>query len=327
MKEINKIFRKLKTKRNVIGCSKTLMPILVEGKPITEKGIRVYVKKKVPVEYLHKKDIIPRKIEGIRVDVVEIGEVNALEAMKVDKTKPFEPIPLGASVGHKDITAGSLGLLCVKDSQMHAASNAHVLVPNASLKPEQITEKRICQPGPYHHKPCRVCGEYAWHKRVVPITETCPISKAILDVLNFFARLLGSSTHFIAQGEPVNHIDFAVYYPTIEHVDRYADNSIPPDCPIIGLLFAGSEKVGVICKAKYIQQEGYSFLHPIHEVSVGNKVAGCSFWCSYTTEVTDTSARLQVNYRDFIALFDDVILVKNEGVIKGGWSGSSWRLV
>jgi len=324
------IYTMLKGKRNVIGVSNTLLPVLVDGRPIAEKGIRVYVRKKVPVEHLRAKDIIPRKIDNIRVDVVEIGEVTALaesEQTEVNKTGQFEPIPLGVSVGHVDITAGSLGLLCSKGEELLAASNAHVLTPDASLEPEEISEKRICQPGPYHQKPCRVCGEYAWHRKVVPITEVCPISKAILFVLNGLARLLGSSTRFLAESEPINHLDFAVYFPSLVHVDRYADNSIPPDRPIIGLLFAGSDKVGVICKAKYIQQEGFTLFHPIHEVAAGDKVAGCSFWCHYATEVSDPSARLQVNYGSFVALFDDVILVKNENVIRGGWSGSSWRLL
>jgi len=56
-------------------------------------------------------------------------------------------------------------------------------------------------------------------------------------------------------------------------------------------------------------------------------VKGCSFWCSYQTRVTDPRAAVTVSYGSFRAYFEDVIMVHNEGVIKGGWSGSGWRLI
>ena len=40
--------------------------------------MRIYVSKKEPVETLEEEDIIPKIIDGIEIDIVEIGEVKAL---------------------------------------------------------------------------------------------------------------------------------------------------------------------------------------------------------------------------------------------------------
>jgi len=291
------------------------------------------VKKKLPLDYISKKDLIPRYYNETRLDVVEIGEVNAL---KVDKTARTRPVSIGLSIGNWLISAGSLGIFPVYKAELShgenkilVASNAHVLTPDASLSPEQIKEKRILQPGPYHGKqnPDNIVGEYYWHKQIVPMDIGCPIGNFIVKVLNFLAKLLGSSTRVDLSRDNINHIDFAVYEPLVKHVREIADGSFDEDLPFIGLLFAASEQVGVICKAEYMVKEGYSFAVPIKKVKEKHEVIGCSLWCHYKTVVIDPSATIQVGYKNFQALFDDVILVKNENVIRGGWSGSGWRLV
>ena len=40
--------------------------------------MRIYVSKKEPIETLEEEDIIPKIIDGIEIDIVEIGEVMAL---------------------------------------------------------------------------------------------------------------------------------------------------------------------------------------------------------------------------------------------------------
>ena len=112
--------------------------------------------------------------------------------------------------------------------------------------------------------------------------------------------------------------------PSVEYIDKYADGSIPDDAPFIGLLFAGSDQAGIICKEKYIRQAGYMPLRHTAEVVAGDTVRGCSFWCNYTTSVIDESAEVLVGYGDFQARFTDQYIVQNNGSIKGGWSGSGW---
>lgn len=48
------------------------------GKPTGEDCIVVYVERKVPKSKLEKGEVLPRRIEGVLVDVVEVGRVEPL---------------------------------------------------------------------------------------------------------------------------------------------------------------------------------------------------------------------------------------------------------
>ena len=330
----NKYWEEIKKKANVVGYSKTIKNKIINGKVTDIPCIRIYVRRKIkPKKYLLPKDIIPATIEGIYTDVVEIGELRAppdgFEMISTSKTDKFRPVKLGVSVGHWDITAGSLGMLYRYKGVEYAGSNAHVLTPNPSLPVEKITEKRILQPGAYHggKNPDNVVGEYAWHKRIVPIGESnCKIGQSICRTMNKLLAILGRRGRFHYITQVTNNIDFAVYEPTVPHSIEVADKSLS-DEPFIGHLFAGSEKVGIICKVKYIIEEGFYPLVEPTEVKDGDIVKGCSFWCNYQTIILDESAVTTVSYGDFIAEFEDVIMVKNDKVIRGGWSGSGWRKI
>jgi intein/homing endonuclease len=100
------LWQRIKRYPNVVGYSSQLQPRIRAGRVIPEeKCIRVYVKKKLPLIQLKPEHVIPREIDGIPVDVVEIGEVRALG---VDRTKKFRPLVAGVSIGHYKITAGCL---------------------------------------------------------------------------------------------------------------------------------------------------------------------------------------------------------------------------
>ena len=47
------------------------------GQPTGEVALVVMVKKKVPHAQLAAEDVIPMQIEGVRVDVQEVGELKA----------------------------------------------------------------------------------------------------------------------------------------------------------------------------------------------------------------------------------------------------------
>jgi len=328
---LDRLWESIKDKRNVIGYSRTLKPKIKGGKTIEDTEVfRVYVERKVPLEELDPEDVIPVAFildngKTIETDVVEIGKVKAL----VDKSGRLRPVKLGVSIGHWSITAGSLGMLYEdRDGNILAGSNAHVLTPDPSKKPGQIVEKRILQPGAYHggRNPDNVVGTYRWHKRIVPIGESdCLPSRVIVKMLNTLYSLLGRKTRFcLGKIEAPNMIDFAVYEPSVLHSLEVADGSLS-DEPFVGHLFAGSPQVGIICKVKYIVDEGYTPLVDWTDVREGERVKGCSFWCNYETLVIDSSAVVRVGYGNFSALFYDVIFVRNDGTIKGGWSGSGFR--
>lgn len=79
---------------------------------------------------------------GLPLIFDEIGEIKALAA---DRTIKRRPAPPGVSIGHKDITAGTLGVTCFKDGTKYILSNNHVL---ANMNAGVIGDA-ILQPGAY----------------------------------------------------------------------------------------------------------------------------------------------------------------------------------
>jgi len=338
-KDIEYMWSRVRHLKNVVGYSKRLRNRIRRGKEVLGTQVfRVYVSKKEPLESLDVKDVVPSVLyvgdRPVETDVVEIGVVTSPPKGTVkastEKTRKHRPVPLGVSVGNWNITAGSLGMLYDYHGKTLAGSNAHVLVEDVSLYPSEVKEKRILQPAPYHggKNPRNICGEYYWHQTIQPNSPSqCLLSRGVVGVLNFISRVLGRKTRFTTVVDSANKIDFAVYVPKVEHTLDIADGSFDKDLPFIGHLFAGSDKVGVICKVKYIMDLGYIPKVYAGNAVIGEEVCGCSFWCSYRTRVVDDSASLVVSYGRFSAKFDDVILVYNDGTIKGGWSGSGWRVI
>lgn len=113
-----------------------------DGEVTGEPSIVVGVKKKLPKSQLKSGDMVPKKIKGVRTDVVELGNIVAQE---IDLQKRHRPAPCGVSIGHKDITAGTLGCLVEKDGKVFILSNNHVLANENYAKAGDV----ILQPGPY----------------------------------------------------------------------------------------------------------------------------------------------------------------------------------
>jgi hypothetical protein len=73
-----KYAQELMQKANVIGVG---VGRAREGdEPTTEVAIVVMVEKKLPEDQLNHDDILPRDIEGVRVDVQEVGTLDAQQA-------------------------------------------------------------------------------------------------------------------------------------------------------------------------------------------------------------------------------------------------------
>lgn len=122
-KDVKKQHQKsLLSKRNVISCG--LGNKVVDGQDTGEPCIIVGVQQKVSEGELRKKDLIPKEIDGIRTDVVELGDIKALQG----STERGRPSLCGVSIGHKDITAGTLGCLVTRAGETYMLSNNHVLV-------------------------------------------------------------------------------------------------------------------------------------------------------------------------------------------------------
>ena len=106
-----------------------------------EPSVIVSVVKKLPMLQLPESTRIPKTIGGVRTDVIETGRVYALQ----DPTQKMRPARPGVSIGHYQITAGTLGCLVQRDGQVYILSNNHVL---ANSNAGQLGDA-IYQPGPY----------------------------------------------------------------------------------------------------------------------------------------------------------------------------------
>ncbi len=99
-----KVRKTIKGKKNIRGHVKTIEKRIRDGVEVDEEVIVILVDEKVPRENLAVADLVPDEIDGIPTDVQVIGEVKAMG------TKDRQiPLVAGYSIGHINITAGSLG--------------------------------------------------------------------------------------------------------------------------------------------------------------------------------------------------------------------------
>jgi len=267
-------------KKNVVGFSRELLPKIVKGVETKVKAIRVYVEKKVPEAMLVTEDIIPKEIDGIPTDVVEVGRIVALSP-PFDPTARVRPLTAGVSIGNIKITAGTLGWYYLdKDGNRYLGSNAHIFCDEPFADQPSATE--IVQPGPYDggNLPYDLVGHYVFHKKIMSPPE-------------------------------YNKLDFAVSTVEVDCDWKIWQEYTPTD--LVGHLFAGSQTVTIVFKGKYIQELGYSPLNArIVDVQVGDHVEKWGRTSGHNSgTVIDTSAVVRVYYDGSrYALFDDQIITE-----------------
>lgn len=204
---------KLLKKKNVVGVA--IGKRLQEGKEIDETCIVVFVDRKMPLETLSKRDVIPSSFGGVRTDVVETGEFQALLTPPADRQKKFRPAPPGVSIGHYKITAGTFG--CVvrnKDKVRLILSNNHVLA-NTN---EATLGDPIIQPGRVDNG--TIQDTIAGLERFIKINfpggdSACPVAKGIAGFFNFWYWLFGRKTRFqtVVSRVAPNYVDAALGFP------------------------------------------------------------------------------------------------------------------
>ena len=221
------MYEKLLSKSNVVGVGAGYK---VTGGVVTDEiAIVALVEKKLPVTTLNPIDVIPETIGGFITDVIEVGKIVALET-----TGRYRPAPGGVSIGHKDITAGTLG--CVvrdADGERYILSNNHVL---ANQNDAEIGDL-ILQPGPYDGG--TLMDTIAELHDYVPIMfeDTgfdCPIASTTALLGNAVANLLNSSKKLQVVGQKetpyqYNLVDAAIAKP-------YDDGDILDEILDIGII-------------------------------------------------------------------------------------------
>lgn len=93
---------------------------------------------------------MPTTLENIPVVVMVTGEIKELRGGPpggggLDPTAKHRPAPNGVSIGHPDITAGTLGCLVSKGGSTYILSNNHVMADENRA----TVNDPIYQPGPY----------------------------------------------------------------------------------------------------------------------------------------------------------------------------------
>lgn len=129
-----KEYRDLLKKGNVVAVGKGRKT--VRGEDTGEEAVVVNVKKKQPEFKLTRQDMVPKSVDGFQTDVVESGKIRAFY---------FLPVTPGVSIGHKAITAGTLGCFVEREGATFILSNNHVL---ANSNDAEIGDE-ILVPGPY----------------------------------------------------------------------------------------------------------------------------------------------------------------------------------
>ncbi len=126
----------LLAKPNVVGVAVGLK------NGVGEPSVVVLVQRKVPVAALTVAESVPKEVDGVKTDVVEIGYVRAYDSPR-DRYRP--EIPCGVSIGHYKITAGTLGTIVTDRTtgEKLILSNNHVLANSNNA----LIGDAILQPG------------------------------------------------------------------------------------------------------------------------------------------------------------------------------------
>jgi hypothetical protein len=185
-----------------------------DGRKTGEICVVIMVREKLPEAGLARDMVLPREVSGVKTDVVQVGDLHALQA----RTDRWRPAPGGVSLGHYKITAGTFGAV-VRDQASGARlilSNNHVL---ANSNDAAIGDP-ILQPGPYDGGQLDR-DRIAVLERFCPLQfntapPTCSIASAVADFSNALASLVGSKHRLQAHqvnAQAANLADCAVARP------------------------------------------------------------------------------------------------------------------
>jgi hypothetical protein len=213
VRQVKELFKaSILAKPNVIGVGTGYK--ISQGQRTDELCVVALVRRKVPVAALTSEMLVPRAVGGVRVDVIEVGDLKALQA----PTDRWRPAPGGVSLGHYKITAGTFGAV-VRDRATGARlilSNNHVLANSNDASPGDP----IIQPGAADggQDPA---DRIALLERFCPLDfgtspPVCGVATGLVSLLNLLARLSGSRHRLEAlQSDPAasNLVDAAVARP------------------------------------------------------------------------------------------------------------------
>lgn len=210
VKELNK--KILMSKPNVVGVG--VGEKVSAGGKTGENCVVVLVREKIPLAGLADGEIVPKDVNGIKTDVVQVGEIRALQA----RTDRWRPAPGGVSLGHHQITAGTLGVV-VQDRTSASRlilSNNHVLANcNAGSPGDPILQPGAADGGVVGTDQIAQLERFTSIQFGVQPPE-CNIAKGVAGISNVLAGLVGSKHRLNAiqvDSQAVNMVDAALARP------------------------------------------------------------------------------------------------------------------
>ncbi len=280
--------KKLMQKTNVVATG--IGYKISEGKKTGRLCIVCSVQEKRAETKLTKKELIPAQIQGVVTDVYPTGLIYA----QGDHKTRFRPAPGGVSIGHKYITAGTLGCLVKKQGTVYILSNNHVLANTNQAEINDI----ILQPGLFDGGSSEK-NHLARLSEFVPITfegvkSSCFVGRAAAALLNALACIMRSKTRLqpVRKALRDNLVDAALALP-IKQSDVTSD-----------ILDIGA-------------------VSGLAEANLGMSIKKSGRTTGYTTGVIQQiDATVKVNYgENKSAVFSDQLVAGN--MSQGGDSGSA----
>ena len=176
----------IKGKENVLGYSGTVKKKISQGIITEDPCIRIYVEKKVDISKLASKDVIPKTIGDLKIDVVEHGIMRGPRTAPSFSAAPQQgkhrPTPAGVSAMAAGGTACTLGFFGIDrtDGKLVIVANNHCLANENKLSPGH----EILQPSPMDGG-VLLRDTIGTLKRYVPLKYeeyACPYRNALLKV-------------------------------------------------------------------------------------------------------------------------------------------------
>jgi hypothetical protein len=186
-----------------------------------EPSVVILVQQKLPIAALSAAEVVPKQLDGVRTDVLEIGYPRAYETPR-DRFRP--EIPCGVSLGHYKITAGTLGMIVTDRTtgEKLVLSNNHVMANSNNA----LVGDAILQPGPAdgglnpsdmvarlerfiqirfidEPDPGPTPGPGPGPGPTPPPPTDCDILSFVVSIVNAFAVLLGSRQRVSTVAGPV----------------------------------------------------------------------------------------------------------------------------
>lgn len=183
------------------------------GQRTGDLSIVCSVTRKLEASQLLAADLAPRQIRGVPTDVVETGKIRALQS----RVERHRPAPGGVSIGHRDVTAGTLGCLVRKDGELLILSNNHVLAnSNDASRGDAVLQPGAVDGGRFPDDHIADLEEFVPIRFLQPEPPSeCPTARAVIAGLNAICRVIGSRTRYrvITQQVEDNLVDAAIARP------------------------------------------------------------------------------------------------------------------